>query len=112
MSFYATVNGIRADKGTVVFPYYGVWVADLALVSDAPIDGAVTLTLGGQSYVGAVSRSAPFVGIREARIVGGHPVLAGAALDAAKKWKFEPAPGESSGVIDFKFERHAISIEG
>ena len=42
--------------------------------------------------------------VREARIVGGHPVLASAALDAAKKWRFEPAPGESTGVIDFKFE--------
>ncbi|HET9407752.1 MAG TPA: TonB family protein [Candidatus Sulfotelmatobacter sp.] len=42
--------------------------------------------------------------VRDARIVGGHPVLAQAALDAAKKWRFEPAPGESSGVIDFKFD--------
>ena len=42
--------------------------------------------------------------VKEARVVGGHPVLATAALDAAKKWRFEPAPGESTGVIDFKFE--------
>ena len=42
--------------------------------------------------------------VKEARVVGGHPVLATAALDAAKKWRFEPAPSESSGIIDFKFE--------
>jgi len=42
--------------------------------------------------------------VKEARVVGGHPVLATAALDAAKKWRFEPAAAESSGVIDFKFE--------
>ena len=42
--------------------------------------------------------------VKEARIVGGHPLLANAALDAAKKWRFEPAAGESTGVIDFKFE--------
>jgi protein TonB len=42
--------------------------------------------------------------VREARVVGGHPVLAGAALDAAKKWRFEPASGENTGIIDFKFE--------
>jgi protein TonB len=41
--------------------------------------------------------------VKEARIVGGHPVLAGAALDAAKKWRFEPAASESTGIIDFKF---------
>ena len=47
---------------------------------------------------------APNGTVKDARIVGGHPVLAGAALEAAKKWRFEPSSGESSGVIDFKFE--------
>ena len=42
--------------------------------------------------------------VKEARVVGGHPVLASSALDAAKKWRFEPAGGESTGIIDFKFE--------
>jgi TonB family protein len=42
--------------------------------------------------------------VKDARVVGGHPVLANAALDAAKKWRFEPASEETSGVIDFKFE--------
>jgi TonB family protein len=42
--------------------------------------------------------------VKTARVVGGHPVLANAALDAAKKWRFEPGPGESTGIIDFKFE--------
>ena len=43
--------------------------------------------------------------VKEARIVGGHPVLAQSALDAAKKWRFEPASAESTGIIDFKFEQ-------
>jgi TonB family protein len=47
---------------------------------------------------------APNGTVKEARVVGGHPVLATAALDAAKKWRFEPAPSETSGVIEFKFE--------
>jgi TonB family protein len=47
---------------------------------------------------------APNGTVKDARVVGGHPVLANAALDAAKKWRFEPGSGESSGVIDFKFE--------
>ena len=42
--------------------------------------------------------------VKEARVVGGHPVLANAALDAAKRWRFEPASVESTGVIDFKFD--------
>jgi len=47
---------------------------------------------------------APNGTVKDARIVGGHPVLANAALEAAKKWRFEPASGESTGIIDFKFE--------
>jgi TonB family protein len=47
---------------------------------------------------------APNGTVKDARVVGGHPVLANAAMDAAKKWRFEPAAGESTGVIDFKFE--------
>ena len=47
---------------------------------------------------------APNGTVKEARIVGGHPVLAGAALEAAKQWRFEPAPTESTGVIEFKFQ--------
>jgi TonB family protein len=47
---------------------------------------------------------APNGAVKDARVVGGHPVLAGAALDAAKKWRFEPSSAESSGVIEFKFD--------
>ncbi len=42
--------------------------------------------------------------VKDARVIGGHPVLASSALDAAKKWRFEPAAAESTGIIDFKFE--------
>jgi TonB family protein len=49
---------------------------------------------------------APNGTVKDAKIVGGHPVLANAALEAVKKWRFEPAPGESTGVVDFKFEPH------
>lgn len=49
---------------------------------------------------------APNGTIKEARVVGGHPVLAGAALDAVRKWKYEPASVETSGVVDVKFDAH------
>jgi TonB family protein len=49
---------------------------------------------------------APNGTVKEAKVVGGHPVLAGAALDAARKWRFEPAAVETSGVLEFKFEPH------
>lgn len=49
---------------------------------------------------------APNGTVKDAKVVGGHPVLAGAALEAVRKWRFEPAPAESTGVVDFKFEPH------
>ena len=49
---------------------------------------------------------APNGSVKEAKVVGGHPVLATAALDAVRKWRFEPAAGESSGIVNFKFEPH------
>ena len=46
---------------------------------------------------------APNGSIKEARLVGGHPVLANAALDAVKKWRFEAGPEESTGIVEFRF---------
>ena len=43
--------------------------------------------------------------VKEARIVGGHPVLANAALEAVRKWRFEPSSGESSGSISVRFDQ-------
>jgi TonB family protein len=42
--------------------------------------------------------------VKGARVMGGHPVLATAALDAVKRWRFEPAAMESTGIVDFKFD--------
>jgi TonB family protein len=44
--------------------------------------------------------------VKDAKVLGGHPVLASAALEAVRKWRFEPASVESTGVVDFKFEPH------
>jgi len=49
---------------------------------------------------------APNGTVKDAKVVGGHPVLANAALEAVRKWRFEPATLETSGIVDFKFEPH------
>jgi TonB family protein len=41
---------------------------------------------------------------KDARVVGGNPVLVGAALDAVRKWKFEPAQDESTVTLEFDFQ--------
>jgi TonB family protein len=42
--------------------------------------------------------------IKDAKLVGGHPVLANAALDAVKKWRYEAASAESTGIVVFRFD--------
>ncbi len=42
--------------------------------------------------------------VKTAKLIGGHPVLANAALDAVKKWHFETASGETTGVVQFRFD--------
>jgi TonB family protein len=41
--------------------------------------------------------------VKSARLVGGHPVLANAALDAIKKWRFETGTEDTTGIVDFHF---------
>jgi TonB family protein len=37
------------------------------------------------------------------RVVGGSPLLVNAALDALKKWRFEPAPKDTTEAFEFEF---------
>jgi TonB family protein len=46
---------------------------------------------------------APDGTVKTTRIVGGHPVLAAAAENAAQKSSFQPGPKETVEVIEFKF---------
>ncbi len=47
---------------------------------------------------------APNGTVKSTKAIGGHPVLVNAAMDAMKQWKFEAAPTESSGIVEFKFQ--------
>lgn len=42
--------------------------------------------------------------VRSARVLGGNPVLADAAVSAVEKWKFEPGSGETTEVVQVTFE--------
>ena len=38
------------------------------------------------------------------KVVGGSPLLVNAALDALKKWHFEPAAHETTEIVEFEFD--------
>jgi len=42
--------------------------------------------------------------VKDAALIGGHPVLASAALEAAKKWHFEARQEESTEIVEFRFD--------
>ena len=65
-------------------------------------DVARRMNIGGTVKVLVVVL--PNGGLKSSKVVGGHPLLVNAALDALKKWKFEPAAEESSGIVEFKFQ--------
>lgn len=41
--------------------------------------------------------------VKSTHLLGGNPVLAEAATDAVTKWKFEPAPSETTETVHLSF---------
>jgi len=41
--------------------------------------------------------------VTSTRTVGGSPLLVGAATEAAKKWRYEPGPKETTEIVEFNF---------
>jgi len=41
--------------------------------------------------------------MKEAKVVGGHPILVNAAMEAVKKWRFEPTSADTTETLEFKF---------
>jgi protein TonB len=41
--------------------------------------------------------------VSNTKVVGGSPLLVSSAMDALKKWRFEPAAKESTEIIEFDF---------
>jgi protein TonB len=46
---------------------------------------------------------APDGSVKAVDIKGGHPVLAQAAVNAVRRWRWEPAASESREVVEVKF---------
>lgn len=46
---------------------------------------------------------APDGHVSNTRVVGGSPLLVNAALEALKKWHFEPAAKETTEIVEFAF---------
>jgi len=42
--------------------------------------------------------------VKSVHVLGGHPLLVGAAEEAVKQWKFEAGPKETTNLVIFNFD--------
>jgi TonB family protein len=47
---------------------------------------------------------APNGSVKDVRVVGGHPVLANAVVDAVRRWHFETRPQTTTENLEFRFD--------
>jgi TonB family protein len=85
---HAKTDELSRKAKTKVAPIYPAFARHMNIVGTVRL--AVTVAPNGT--------------VKSSKPLGGHPVLVNAAMEAVKQWKFEPAPTESSGVVEFKFQ--------
>ena len=73
-----------------------------ARVAPAYPDLARKMHIHGMVRIEAIVR--PNGTVKSTRVLGGNPVLVEAAQDAVRKWKFEPAPNETTEIVQLAFE--------
>lgn len=69
----------------------------------APVYPDIARRMSISGVVRVVVVVSPNGALKDTKVIGGHPLLVNAAMDALKRWKFEPAGEESTGVVEFKF---------
>ena len=70
----------------------------------APVYPEIARKMGITGNVKLQLVVAPSGAVKETKVIGGHPILVNAAVDAVKKWKFETASAESTGTVEFRFD--------
>lgn len=92
---FATCNGQPIVSGSLLFPVYGMWGADLSIATAAALTAAVIIVIGNLTLTGYVYRSQSFAGQTSARIVAG---FGGWAKEIAAK-QYTLAQGVRLGMI-------------
>jgi protein TonB len=44
--------------------------------------------------------------VKNTKVIGGHPVLVEPAIDAVKKWRYEPSPADTTATVEFHFNNN------
>jgi TonB family protein len=41
--------------------------------------------------------------VKSTKVIGGHPVLVESAIDAVRRWRYEPGAEETTTTVEFRF---------
>jgi len=69
----------------------------------APQYPTLARTMNIRGSVRVVALVAPNGMVKSVEVKGGHPVLAEAAQNALRQWKFEPASKETYEIVEIRF---------
>jgi TonB family protein len=96
----------------------GVVVAVLVLAVGALAEGGRKVLVIAPSPYPAMARQMRVFGtvkmqavvastgkVKDVKVIGGHPLLAEAAKESAKKWQFQPAQNETVEVIAINYKQ-------
>ncbi len=70
----------------------------------APVYPEIARRMNISGTVKLIVVVAPNGAVKSTKVLGGHPLLVTAAEEAVRKWRFEPAPDEDSGLIELNFK--------
>jgi protein TonB len=96
-----------AGASAVLYPTVGFAQEELTRkvkTRIAPVYPDIARRMSITGVVRVVVVVSPNGALKDTKVIGGHPLLVNAAMDALKHWRFEPAPDESTGVVEFKFQ--------
>jgi len=69
----------------------------------APVYPELARSMALQGVVKVEAVVAPDGSVKDVAVKGGHPVLAQAAVNTVRRWKWEPTAHESREVVEVKF---------
>lgn len=72
----------------------------------APVYPDLARRLNLRGVVKLIVVIAPDGKVKSTEVVGGNPVLTQAAVEAVRKWRYEPAPQQTHGIIELRFDAH------
>ena len=74
-------------------------------ISSQPLYPGIAKTMNLRGSVQLEVTVKPDGSVKDVRVIGGHPLLADAAIRSVKQWRYEPSGRETTEVVKVNFEK-------